>query len=72
VVENRNEGLLVKIDRLERAEQLLRRMVEVRRVDGALLLQANPDWAGAIKRVLVDRGLRVTQLRHAGLDLSHQ
>jgi hypothetical protein len=48
-------------------------MVEVQRVeDGALLLKANPDWAAAIETVLVEKGLRVTQLRHAGLDLSHQ
>ncbi len=37
-------------------------MVEVQVVDGALLLDADPTWAGAINTVLVTKGVRVSQL----------
>ena len=58
------EGLLVKAEPLERADEISRRMVAgVRVEDGALLLGANPDWAGAINTVLVKKGLTVSELR---------
>ena len=60
--ENRSEGLLVKAHPLEQAERISRSMVEVRVVDDALLLDANPSWAGAINTVLVKRGVRVSEL----------
>ena len=37
-------------------------MVEVRLVDGALLLGADPAWAAAINTVLVTKGVRVSEL----------
>ncbi len=37
-------------------------MVDVRVVDGALLLDADPAWAGAINTVLVTKGVRVSEL----------
>ena len=38
-------------------------MVDVVRIkDGALLLGADPAWAGAIKAVLVSKGVRVSEL----------
>ncbi len=42
----RKEGLLVRARPLEQAERISRTMVEVRVVDGALLLDADPAWAG--------------------------
>jgi hypothetical protein len=42
MAEKRNEGLLVKAHPLEQAERISRSMVEVRVVDGALLLNADP------------------------------
>ena len=42
IAEKRNEGLLVKAYPLEQAERISRSMVEVRVVDGALLLDADP------------------------------
>lgn len=48
MVENRNEGLLVRAEPLEWAEEISQRMVDVVRVeDGALLLEVDPEWAGA-------------------------
>ena len=45
------------------AEELSRRMVEVKRlVDGALLLEADPAWAWAINKVLVSKGVRVNEI----------
>ena len=38
-------------------------MVDVRIVDDALLLTADPAWAGAINTVLVKKGVRVDELR---------
>jgi hypothetical protein len=63
--ENRSEGLLMRAEPLGRAEELSRKMVEMRVVDGALLLDADPAWTGAINTVLVTKGLRVSELRPA-------
>jgi hypothetical protein len=58
------ERLLVRAEPLQRAVGISRRMVEgVRVEDGALLLGANPHWAGAINTVLVKKGLTVSELR---------
>jgi hypothetical protein len=62
MAEKRNEGLLVRAHPLEQAERISRSMVEVRVVDGALLLDADPTWAGAINTVLVMKGVRVSEL----------
>jgi hypothetical protein len=46
------------------AEEISRTMVDVVRVvDGALLLDADPTWAGAVDTVLVKKGARVSELR---------
>ena len=45
------EGLLVKARPLEQAERISRSMVDVRVVDGTLLLDVDPTWAGAINTV---------------------
>jgi hypothetical protein len=66
----RNEGLLVKAHPLEQAERISRSMVWVRVVDGALLLEADPAWAGAIKTVLVTKGVRVIELCRAQKDVT--
>jgi hypothetical protein len=64
MVEKRNEGLLVRAEPLERAEEITHRMVDVVRVeDDALMLDADPKWAGAINAVLVKKGLWVTEIR---------
>jgi hypothetical protein len=58
------EGLLVRAEPLGLAEEVCRRMVDVVRVvDGALLLDTNLAWAGAINAVLVKKGARVSELR---------
>jgi hypothetical protein len=63
MAEKRNVGLLVRAHPLEQAERISRSMVEVVRVvDGALLLDADLTWAGAINTVLVKRGVRVSEL----------
>ncbi len=62
MAEKRNVGLLVSAHPLEHAERISRSMVEVQLVDGALLLDADPAWAGAINTVLVKRGVRVSEL----------
>jgi hypothetical protein len=57
------EGLLVRAEPLQRAEEFSHRMVEVVRLeDGALLLDADPAWARAINTVLVKKGVRVSEL----------
>jgi hypothetical protein len=62
--ENTREGLLVRAEPLEWAEEIAQRMADVVRVeDGALLLEADPEWAGAINAVLVKKGVRVNELR---------
>jgi hypothetical protein len=59
----REEGLLVRAEPLEWAEEISHRMVDVVRVeDGALLLEADPKLAGAINTVLVAKGVRVNEL----------
>ena len=64
MVEKRNEGLLVRAEPLEWAEEISQRMVGVVRLeDGALLLEADPKWAGAINAVLVEKGVRVKEIR---------
>ena len=70
VDEKRSEGLLVKARPLEQAERICSSMVEVRVVDGALLLDADPTWAGAINTVLVKQGMRVSELCRAQKDVS--
>ncbi len=62
MAEKRNEGLLVRTHPLEQAERISRSMVGVQLVDGTLLLDADPTWAGAINTVLVKRGVRVSEL----------
>jgi hypothetical protein len=57
--------LLVRAEPLRLAEMVAQRMVDVvRAVDGVLLLDADPSWAGAINTVLVTKGTRVSELRH--------
>ena len=60
--ENGREGLLVRAEPLERAEEIVQMIVDVRVVDGALLLDADPTWAWAINTVLVTKGLKVSEL----------
>jgi hypothetical protein len=60
------EGLLVRAEPLGLAEEVSRRIVDVRVVDGALLLDADPAWAWAINIVLVTKGVMVSELRRAG------
>jgi hypothetical protein len=60
----REEALLVRAEPLGLAEEISQRMVDVVRVeDGALLLDADPEWAGALNAVLVKKGVRVDELR---------
>jgi ABC-2 type transport system ATP-binding protein len=64
VVGKRNEGLLVRAEPLEWAKEISKRMVDVVRLeDGALLLEVDPQRAGAINTVLVMKGVRVDELR---------
>jgi hypothetical protein len=64
MVENRNEGLLVRAEPLQWAEEISQRMGDVVRVeDGALLLEVDPKWAWAINAVLVSKGVRVEEIR---------
>ena len=64
MVEKRNEGLLVRAEPLEWAKEISQRMVNVVRiVDGALLLDVDPAWAWANNKVLVEKGLKVSELR---------
>jgi hypothetical protein len=60
----REEALLVRAEPLGLAEEISQRMVDVVRVeDGALLLEVDPRWAGAINTVLVTKGVRVNEIR---------
>ena len=64
MVENKNEGLLIRAEPLEWAQEVCLRMVDVVRIaDGALHLAADPQWAGAINAVLVKKGVRVKEIR---------
>ncbi len=66
----RSEGLLIEAQPLRVAEVICRTLVEgVRIADGALLLAADPAWAGAINTVLVKKGVRVNELRRVGTTL---
>ena len=59
------EGLLVRAEPLGLAEEVSRRMVDVvRPADNALLLDADLAWAGAINKVLVEKGVTVSERRH--------
>lgn len=70
MAEKRNEGLLVRSHPLEQAERISRSMVEVRVVDGALLLDADPARSAAINTVLVTKGVRVGELRRPQKDVT--
>ena len=70
MAEKRNEGLLVRAHPLEQAERISRSMLEVRVVDGALLLDADPTWAGAINTVLVTQGVKVSKLCRPQKDMT--
>jgi hypothetical protein len=63
--ENRTEeGLLVRAEPMGLAKEISQRMVDVVRLeDGALLLEVEPKWAGAINTVLVTKGVRVNEIR---------
>jgi len=52
------EGLLVvRAEPLEQAQRICNNLVDgVRVVNGALLVEVDPDWAKAINAVLVERG----------------
>ena len=64
MVENGNEGLLIRAEPLRWAKEVCQRMVDVVRIaDGALLLEVDPRWAGAINAVLVKKGVRVKEIR---------
>jgi hypothetical protein len=59
-------GLLVRAEPLELAQSVCEGLVdEVRIIDGALLLAADPAWAWAINTVLVMKDVRVSELRRA-------
>jgi hypothetical protein len=49
------EGLLVRAEPLDLAEEVCHRMVEARVVDDALWLDADPTWAEAINTVLGEK-----------------
>jgi hypothetical protein len=64
VVENRNEGLLIRAEPLRWAQEVCQRMVDVVRIaNGALLLEVDPRLAGALNAVLVEKGVRVKETR---------
>jgi hypothetical protein len=66
LVNGNEEVLVVRAEPLGLAEEISHRMVEVERLeDGALLLDVDPAWAGAINAVLVNKGVRVSELRCA-------
>ena len=67
--ENSSEGLIVRAEPIELAEQICERLLtEVRVIDGKLWLGAEPEWAGAINTVLVKKGVRVSELCAARKD----
>jgi hypothetical protein len=63
VAGNSSEGLLMRAQPLGAAQEISRCIVDVRVVDGALLLDADRTWAGAINTVLTKKGVRVNELR---------
>ena len=61
------EGLLVRAEPLGLAQSVCEELVdEVRIMDGALLLAADPAWAWAINIMLVTKHVRVSELRRIG------
>lgn len=72
MAEKSSEVLIVGARPLRLAQMVCRRIVDgVRVVDGALLLDADPAWAGAINTVLVKKGVRVSELRYADDRAAH-
>lgn len=66
MLENGAQGLVVRAEPLVLAAEIARRIVEVVRLeDGALLLDVDPAWAGALNVVLVKKGVRVSELTRA-------
>lgn len=62
MTEKSDRGLLVGARPLSLAETACKRLVEgTRGVNGTLLLDANPTWAGATNTVLVESGVRVSE-----------
>ena len=58
------EGLLVRAEPLEWAEEISQRMADVVRTeDGTLLLEVDPKLAGAINAVMEEKGVRVKEIR---------
>ena len=58
-----SDGLLMRAQPSGAAEEISRRIVDVQVMGDALLLDADPTWAGAINTVLVKKGIRVNELR---------
>jgi hypothetical protein len=57
------EGLLVRAEPLEWAEEISHRIVDVERTeDDALLLDVDPAWSRSINLVLVSKGVRASEL----------
>lgn len=55
--------LVVRAEPLEQAQRICNNLVEgVRVVEGALLVEADQAWAKAINAVLIERGVRVSEL----------
>jgi hypothetical protein len=60
----REEGLLVRAEPLERAEDISQKMADVVRLgEGTLLLKVDSQWAQAIYTVLVTKGVKVKEIR---------
>jgi len=67
VHENGSEGLLVRVESLQRAKEVCEMMIGgVRVIEGALQLDVDPAYAGAIKTVLAKKGMRVSELCPSG------
>jgi hypothetical protein len=65
--ENGSESLLVRVEPLQRAKEVLETMVEgVRVIEGALELDVGVAYAGAIGTVLAERGMTVSELSPSG------
>ena len=65
--ENASEGLLVRVESLGEGQEVLEMMVGgVRVIEGALQLDVGPAYAGAIETVLVEKGMRVSELCPSG------
>jgi hypothetical protein len=64
--EKESEGfsLVVRAEPLEQAQRICKCLIKGVRVTdgGALLLEADPAWAQAINTVLVEKGVKVSQL----------